>query len=70
MGREIRGTLDRAGYELKASRIAIADELAAAADLARGKAEGVPVVVVRGLRLEGDGNALEIVIEPELDLFS
>jgi len=27
------------------------------------------VVVVRGLRLEGDGSAQEIVIEPELDLF-
>jgi coenzyme F420-0:L-glutamate ligase/coenzyme F420-1:gamma-L-glutamate ligase len=67
---DLRGTLDRAGYELKASRIAIADEIAGAADLARGKADGVPVVVVRGLRLQGDGNALEIVIEPELDLFS
>ena len=48
---------------------AIADEIAAAADLARGKAEGVPVVVVRGLTLQGDGSAQEIVIEPELDLF-
>jgi coenzyme F420-0:L-glutamate ligase/coenzyme F420-1:gamma-L-glutamate ligase len=67
---DLRGTRDRAGYELKASRIAIADEIAAAADLARGKADGVPVVVVRGLRLSGDGNALEIVIEPEFDLFS
>lgn len=67
---DLRGSRDRAGYELKATRIAIADEIAAAADLARGKAEGVPVVLVRGLRLDGDGNALEIVIEPELDLFS
>jgi len=66
---DLRGTTDRIGYELKSSRIAIADEIAAAADLARGKAEGVPVVVVRGLRLEGDGSAQEIVIEPELDLF-
>ena len=48
----------------------IADEIAGAADLARGKAEGVPAVVVRGLQLEGDGTAQEIVIEPELDLFS
>jgi coenzyme F420-0:L-glutamate ligase/coenzyme F420-1:gamma-L-glutamate ligase len=67
---DLRGTQDRIGYELRASQIAIADEIAAAADLARGKAEGVPVVVVRGLRLEGDGTAQEIVIEPELDLFS
>ena len=66
---DLRGTKDRIGYELRASRVAIADEIAAAADLARGKAEGVPAVVVRGLRLEGDGTAQEIVIEPELDLF-
>jgi coenzyme F420-0:L-glutamate ligase / coenzyme F420-1:gamma-L-glutamate ligase len=66
---DLRGTTDRIGYVLQSSRIAIADEIAGAADLARGKAEGVPVVVVRGLRLEGDGSAQEIVIEPELDLF-
>ena len=67
---DLRGTTDRIGYELRASRVAIADEIAAAADLARGKAEGVPAVVVRGLKLAGDGTAREIVIEPELDLFS
>lgn len=67
---DLRGTKDRIGYELRASRVAIADEIAGAADLARGKAEGVPVVVVRGLHLEGDGSAAEIVIEPELDLFA
>jgi coenzyme F420-0:L-glutamate ligase / coenzyme F420-1:gamma-L-glutamate ligase len=66
---DLRGTKDRIGYELRSSRVAIADEIAAAADLARGKAEGVPVVVVRGLRLAGDGSAQELVIEPELDLF-
>ncbi len=67
---DLRGTTDRIGYELRASRVAIADEIAGAADLARGKAEGVPAVVVRGLMLAGDGTAREIVIEPELDLFS
>jgi len=66
---DLRGTTDRIGYMLRSTRVAIADEIAAAADLARGKAEGVPVVIVRGLRLEGDGSAREIVIEPELDLF-
>ena len=66
---DLRGTRDRIGYELRSSRVAIADEIAAAADLARGKAEGVPVVVVRGLQLDGDGTAQELVIEPELDLF-
>ena len=67
---DLRGTTDRIGYELRSTRIAVADEIAAAADLARGKAEGVPVVIVRGLRLEGDGSAGEIVIERELDLFT
>jgi len=67
---DLRGTTDRIGYELRSTRIAVADEIAAAADLSRGKADGVPVVVVRGLRLEGDGSAQEIVIERELDLFS
>jgi coenzyme F420-0:L-glutamate ligase / coenzyme F420-1:gamma-L-glutamate ligase len=66
---DLRGTKDRSGYELRSSRVAIADEVAAAADLARGKAEGVPAVLVRGLDLQGEGTAREIVIEPELDLF-
>jgi coenzyme F420-0:L-glutamate ligase/coenzyme F420-1:gamma-L-glutamate ligase len=67
---DLRGTKDRIGYELRASRTAVADEIAAAADLARGKADGVPAVIVRGLALRGDGTAQELVIEPELDLFA
>jgi coenzyme F420-0:L-glutamate ligase/coenzyme F420-1:gamma-L-glutamate ligase len=67
---DLRGTKDRIGYELRASRTAIADEIAGAADLARGKAEGVPAVIVRGLTLQGDGSGQDIVIEPELDLFA
>jgi len=66
---DLRGTSDRIGYELRSSRVAVADEIAAAADLSRGKADGIPVVVVRGLHLVGDGTAQELVIEPELDLF-
>lgn len=44
-----RGRHDASGRELSATVIAIADEVAAAADLVRGKDEGVPAVVVRGL---------------------
>ncbi|HEX5592625.1 MAG TPA: coenzyme F420-0:L-glutamate ligase [Solirubrobacterales bacterium] len=44
-----RGRPDAGGRELSATVIAIADEVAATADLVRGKDEGVPVVVVRGL---------------------
>lgn len=67
--RDLRGTRDRQGYVLRASRVALADEIASAADLARGKADGVPVVLVRGLQLDGDGTSRDLVIEPELDLF-
>ena len=44
-----RGRRDRHGDELAVTAIAIADELAAAADLARDKDDGVPVTIVRGL---------------------
>jgi coenzyme F420-0:L-glutamate ligase/coenzyme F420-1:gamma-L-glutamate ligase len=66
---DLRGTVDRVGYELRSSRIAIADELAAAADLARGKHDGVPVVVVRGVSVSGEGSAADLVMSPERDLF-
>jgi coenzyme F420-0:L-glutamate ligase/coenzyme F420-1:gamma-L-glutamate ligase len=44
-----RGRRDAHGRELEATLIAVADEIAAAADLVRGKDSGIPVVVVRGL---------------------
>jgi len=44
-----RGRQDASGRELSATLIAIADEVAAAADLVRAKDEGVPVVIVRDL---------------------
>jgi coenzyme F420-0:L-glutamate ligase/coenzyme F420-1:gamma-L-glutamate ligase len=66
---DLRGTVDRVGYVLRSSRVAIADELAAAADLARGKHDAVPVVVVRGFRTTGDGTAAELVMGPDRDLF-
>jgi coenzyme F420-0:L-glutamate ligase/coenzyme F420-1:gamma-L-glutamate ligase len=45
-----RGRLDAEGRELEATEIAIADEAAAAADLVRDKASGVPAAVIRGLQ--------------------
>ncbi len=44
-----RGRPDRDGRVLAATEIAIADEIAAASDLVRDKAAGLPVVIVRGL---------------------
>jgi coenzyme F420-0:L-glutamate ligase/coenzyme F420-1:gamma-L-glutamate ligase len=67
---DLRGTVDRAGYLLRSSRVAIADELAAAADLARGKHDAIPVVVVRGAKVPaGDGAATDLVMSAERDLF-
>jgi coenzyme F420-0:L-glutamate ligase / coenzyme F420-1:gamma-L-glutamate ligase len=67
---DLRGTEDVRGYTLSATVIAVADELAGAAELVTGKTRGVPAVLVRGYRApEGDGSAREIVMPPERDLF-
>ncbi len=50
------GVLDRHGNELVVTEIAIADEIAAAADLVKGKLTALPVAVVRGLRVTDDGS--------------
>ena len=67
--RELSGERDAVGYELKATVIAVADELAGAAQLVTGKLDRVPVAIVRGLDLRGSGRATDIPIPPERDLF-
>jgi coenzyme F420-0:L-glutamate ligase/coenzyme F420-1:gamma-L-glutamate ligase len=67
--RELSGERDPIGYELKATVIAVADELAGAAQLVAGKLDRVPVVIVRGLDMRGEGKATDIPIPPERDLF-
>jgi coenzyme F420-0:L-glutamate ligase/coenzyme F420-1:gamma-L-glutamate ligase len=47
-----RGAVDAHGNQLETTQVAVVDELAAAADLVKGKLSGVPVAVVRGLRLD------------------
>lgn len=69
-----RGRTDSVGRELRATWIAIADELAAAADLARGKDSRQPAVVVRGLAgrhtLDDDGPGAAALLRPAAeDLF-
>jgi coenzyme F420-0:L-glutamate ligase/coenzyme F420-1:gamma-L-glutamate ligase len=66
---DLSGERDAAGYELHATTIALADELAGAADLVRGKLDGVPAAVVRGFGHRGEGTARELVMPPERDLF-
>lgn len=65
------GTVDAQGNELLVTEIAVADEVAAAADLVKGKLGGVPVAVVRGLRhLVGGGRSAGELVRPvEEDLF-
>jgi coenzyme F420-0:L-glutamate ligase / coenzyme F420-1:gamma-L-glutamate ligase len=67
---DLRGTTDARGYELRTTMIAVADELAGAAELVMGKASGIPAALVRGFRVPpGEGSARELVMPPERDLF-
>jgi coenzyme F420-0:L-glutamate ligase / coenzyme F420-1:gamma-L-glutamate ligase len=66
---DLRGTRDSAGYELRSTQIAVADEIAGAAELVMGKARGVPAAIVRGLGLRGTGSGRDLVMPPERDLF-
>jgi coenzyme F420-0:L-glutamate ligase/coenzyme F420-1:gamma-L-glutamate ligase len=66
---DLMGRRDPDGYELKATVIAVADEVAGAAQLASGKLGRVPVTIVRGLDLRGEGRATDIPVPPEMDLF-
>ncbi|MQY19990.1 Coenzyme F420:L-glutamate ligase [Nocardia sp. RB20] len=64
------GSVDGQGNELQVTQVAVADELAAAADLAKGKLGGVPVAVVRGLTPHDDGSrAADLLRGGEDDLF-
>ena len=64
------GVPDAHGYTLQATILAVADELAAAAELVMGKLDQVPVAVVRGYRYEpGSGSARELLRNPTMDLF-
>lgn len=67
---DLRGTVDARGRPLEATVIAVADELAGAAELVMGKAGGVPAALVRGYTVPpGDGHATELVMPPDRDLF-
>jgi coenzyme F420-0:L-glutamate ligase/coenzyme F420-1:gamma-L-glutamate ligase len=65
-----RGQVDRQGNELAVTEIAVADEVAAAADLVKGKLGAMPVAVVRGLTIGGEGSRARDLVRPvEEDLF-
>lgn len=66
---DLRGSTDGSGRTLDVTEVAAVDEIAAAADLAMGKAERIPVAIVRGLDLDGDGRATDLVRPAAEDLF-
>lgn len=64
------GAHDAHGNELVVTEVAVADEIASAADLVKGKLTGVPVAVVRGLPITDDGSTAARLVRPgEEDLF-
>ncbi|HEX5631078.1 MAG TPA: coenzyme F420-0:L-glutamate ligase [Acidimicrobiia bacterium] len=67
---DLKGTFDAAGRELHVTEVAVADEIAAAADLVMGKASAVPAALVRGVIVPpGEGRAADLVRPDAEDLF-
>jgi coenzyme F420-0:L-glutamate ligase/coenzyme F420-1:gamma-L-glutamate ligase len=67
---DLKGTTDWTGHELEVTEVAVADELAAAADLVMGKAEGIPAALIRGYAgPRGNGRGQDLVRSPAEDLF-
>ena len=69
---DLRGTADALGLELQVTEVAVADELAAAAELVMGKSTGIAVAVLRGVDPAwlGDGSVVnDLVRRPDEDLF-
>jgi coenzyme F420-0:L-glutamate ligase/coenzyme F420-1:gamma-L-glutamate ligase len=62
--RDARGTTDSHGHVLEVTEIALADELASAAELVKGKADGVAAAVVRGLVYDDDGRGATALVRP------
>ena len=67
--RDLKGERDPIGYELRSTVIAVADEIAGAAELVMGKLDRTPVAVVRGLDTAGEGAARDLVMPGERNLF-
>ncbi len=67
--RDYRGREDPDGYELQGTELAVVDELASAAELVMGKLDRVPVALIRGASLAGDGRVQTLLRDPATDLF-
>jgi coenzyme F420-0:L-glutamate ligase/coenzyme F420-1:gamma-L-glutamate ligase len=68
---DLRGEADALGRVMQVTEVAVADELASAAELVMGKSSGIPVAVVRGVDASWlrDANVQELVRPPHEDLF-
>ena len=67
---DYRGRDDDFGRTMLGTVVAVADELAGAAELAMGKTDRVPAVIIRGYRAEGaPGTGHELIRPPEEDMF-
>ncbi|MGZ6968412.1 MAG: coenzyme F420-0:L-glutamate ligase [Acidimicrobiia bacterium] len=68
---DLRGQADARGRELHVTEVAIADEIASAAELVMGKAAAIPAAIVRGLDRAWfrDGSVNELIRAPRDDLF-
>jgi coenzyme F420-0:L-glutamate ligase/coenzyme F420-1:gamma-L-glutamate ligase len=67
---DYRGSKDMFGYVLNVTQMAVADELASAAELIMKKSDGVPVAIIKGVDyVEGSGSAHDLIRPEEEDLF-
>ncbi|HEV8141546.1 MAG TPA: coenzyme F420-0:L-glutamate ligase [Methylomirabilota bacterium] len=68
--RDYIGMPDSAGRPLQMTMLAVADELASAAEIVMGKLDRIPAAIVRGLRVDpGDGGSKSLLRDPARDLF-
>jgi coenzyme F420-0:L-glutamate ligase/coenzyme F420-1:gamma-L-glutamate ligase len=67
--RDYRGRQDPDGYQLQGTELAVVDELASAAELVMGKLDRIPVALIRGASVAGDGRVQTLLRDPATDLF-
>jgi len=67
--RDYRGDHDPAGYQLQGTELGVVDELASAAELVMGKLDRVPVALIRGAQVAGEGTVRSLLRNPATDLF-
>jgi len=66
---DYRGDQDPAGYQLQGTELGVVDELAAASELVMGKLDRVPVALIRGAMVAGEGTVRSLLRNPATDLF-